>query len=109
MKNIAIIMGGYSSEYKISLISGNVVYQFLDKTKYNGFRIHIFKEKWVYVTEENLEFPVDRNDFSVTVDGTKITFDAVGCFRFFKQFLFKQCSILHCFKFFVLSRYCGVY
>ena len=26
-------MGGYSSEYKISLVSGNVVYQFLDKTK----------------------------------------------------------------------------
>ncbi|HRG18738.1 MAG TPA: D-alanine--D-alanine ligase [Flavobacterium lutivivi] len=77
MKNIAIIMGGYSSEYQISLKSGNVVYQFLDKSKYNGYRVHIFKEKWVYVTDENLEFPVDRNDFSVTVDGTKITFDAV--------------------------------
>lgn len=70
-------MGGYSSEYQISLKSGNVVYQFLDKSKYNGYCIHIFKEKWVYVTDENLEFPVDRNDFSVTVDGTKITFDAV--------------------------------
>lgn len=70
-------MGGYSSEYQISLKSGNVVYQFLDKSKYNGYRVHIFKEKWVYVTDENLEFPVDRNDFSVTVDGTKITFDAV--------------------------------
>ena len=77
MKNIAIIMGGYSSEYKISLISGNVVYQFLDKTKYNGFRIHIFKEKWVYVDANNAEFPIDKNDFSVTVDGNKITFDCV--------------------------------
>ena len=64
MKNIAIIMGGYSSEYKISLISGNVVYQFLDKTKFNGFRIHIFKEKWVYVDANDTEFPIDRNDFS---------------------------------------------
>ena len=35
MKNIAIIMGGYSSEYKISLISGTVVYQYLDKNKIN--------------------------------------------------------------------------
>ena len=77
MKNIAIIMGGYSSEYKISLISGNVVYQFLDKTKYNGFRIHIFKEKWVYVDPNDAEFPIDKNDFSVTVDGNKITFDCV--------------------------------
>ena len=77
MKNIAIIMGGYSSEYKISLISGNVVYQFLDKTKYNGFRIHIFKEKWVYVDDNEAEFPIDKNDFSTTVNGTKITFDCV--------------------------------
>ncbi|MFQ6603057.1 D-alanine--D-alanine ligase [Flavobacterium sp. C3NV] len=77
MKNIAIIMGGYSSEYKISLISGNVVYQYLDKTKYNGFRIHIFKEKWVYVDENNAEFSIDKNDFSVTVNDQKITFDCV--------------------------------
>ena len=77
MKNIAIIMGGYSSEYKISLISGNVVYQFLDKTKYNAFRIHIFKEKWVYVDDQDNEFPIDKNDFSTTVNGTKIIFDCV--------------------------------
>ena len=70
-------MGGYSSEYKISLISGNVVYQFLDKTKYNGFRIHIFKEKWVYVGDNDAEFPIDKNDFSTTVNGNKITFDCV--------------------------------
>ena len=77
MKNIAIIMGGYSSEYKISLISGNVVYQFLDKTRYNGFRIHIFKEKWVYVDDAETEFPIDKNDFSTTVNGKKINFDCV--------------------------------
>ena len=77
MKNIAIIMGGYSSEYKISLISGNVVYQFLDKNKYNGFRVHIFKEKWVYVDDSETEFPIDKNDFSVTVEGNKINFDCV--------------------------------
>jgi len=70
-------MGGYSSEYKISLISGNVVYQFLEKTKYSGFRIHIFKEKWVYVDDNDTEFPVDKNDFSVTFKGNKITFDCV--------------------------------
>ena len=77
MKNIAIIMGGYSSEYKISLISGNVVYHYLDKTKYNGFRIHIFKEKWVYVDDNDTEFPIDKNDFSTTLNGNKITFDCV--------------------------------
>lgn len=76
-KNIAIIMGGYSSEYKISLNSGNVVYQTLDPLKYNRYRIHIFKDKWVYVDELNNEFPVDKNDFSITIDAKKITFDCV--------------------------------
>ena len=77
MKKVAIIMGGYSSEYQISLKSGNVVYQFLDRSKYLGYRIHIFKEKWVYVDDNELEFPIDRNDFSTTVNGAKITFDVV--------------------------------
>lgn len=70
-------MGGYSSEYKISLTSGSVVFQYLDKTKYNAYQIHILKEKWVYVDEKGEEFPLDKSDFSVTVLGNKITFEAV--------------------------------
>jgi D-alanine-D-alanine ligase len=77
MKKVAIIMGGYSSEYQISLKSGNVVYQFLDQNLYKGYRIHILKDKWVYVNEQDNEFPIDRNDFSTTVNGEKITFDVV--------------------------------
>ena len=76
-KNIAIIMGGYSSEFKISLKSGNVVYNTLDKAKYNAYRIHIFKNKWVFVNDTDQEFPIDKNDFSVLVNETKITFDCV--------------------------------
>lgn len=76
-KNIAIIMGGYSSEYQISLKSGNVVYQTLNKLKYHPYRIHIFKEKWVYVDENDAEFPVDKNNFSVKVDNKVIKFDCV--------------------------------
>jgi D-alanine-D-alanine ligase len=76
-KNIAIIMGGYSSEYQISLKSGNVVYDTLNKDHYNAYRIHIFKEKWVLVNDKNIEYPVDKNDFSVIVDDKKIHFDCV--------------------------------
>ena len=76
-KNIAIIMGGFSSEYKISLKSGNVVYETLDKEKYAAYRVHIFKDRWVYVNDKGLEFPIDKNDFSVTVDGVKTKFDCV--------------------------------
>ena len=77
MKNVAIIMGGYSSEYKISLKSGEVVYNHLDSTKYNLYKIHILTEGWFYVDEQNNRFVVDKNDFSVTVNNQKITFDVV--------------------------------
>ena len=76
-KNIAIIMGGYSSEVNISLKSGNVVYKHLDKTKYTPYSIHILKNKWVYINEHKKEFPIDKNDFSLTINNTKITFDCV--------------------------------
>nr|WP_321231280.1 D-alanine--D-alanine ligase [uncultured Psychroserpens sp.] len=76
-KNIAIIMGGYSSEYEISLKSGQVVYETLDKTKYNAYRVHIFKDKWVFVNDMDEEFPIDKNDFSVLVNKTRINFDCV--------------------------------
>lgn len=76
-KNIAIIMGGYSSEFEISLKSGQVVYETLDPNQFNAYRIHIFRDKWVYVDTSNQEHPVDKNDFSISVDGSKITFDCV--------------------------------
>ena len=76
-KNIAIIMGGYSSEVEISLQSGNVVYKHLDKDKYDLYRLHILKEKWVYVDENNGEHPINMADFSVIVNGYKVKFDCV--------------------------------
>lgn len=76
-KNIAIIMGGYSNEYKISLKSGNVVYTYLDKEKFNLYRIHIFKNKWVYIDALDNETPIDRNDFSLQLNDLTIKFDCV--------------------------------
>ena len=76
-KNIAIIMGGYSSEYLISLKSGSVVYDCLPKASYNAYCIHIFKDKWVYVADDLTEHPVNKADFSILVAGSKINFDCV--------------------------------
>lgn len=77
MKHVAIIMGGYSSEFEISLTSGEVVFKTLDRSKYHPYRIHLLKDRWVYVDEQAQEFPVDKNDFSVLYKGGKITFDVV--------------------------------
>lgn len=70
-------MGGYSSEYEISLKSGNVVYETLNSELYDAYRLHIFKDKWVYVDDNELEYPIDKNDFSVTINNAKITFDCI--------------------------------
>ena len=70
-------MGGYSSEYEISLKSGNVVFETLDPSKYNAYRVHVFKDKWVYVDADDTEFQINKNDFSVSVNNTKIKFDCV--------------------------------
>jgi len=75
-KNIAVVMGGYSSEYKISFKSGAVVCDNLDSELYSIHAVHILKNKWVLVENGN-EYPIDKHDFSATVDNQKITFDCV--------------------------------
>ena len=76
-KNIAIIMGGYSSEVDISIKSGNVVYSQLNKEKFNAFRVLILKEKWVVLDAQENELFIDKNDFSFTQNNIKTTFDCV--------------------------------
>lgn len=77
MKNIAIIMGGYSSEVEISLKSGEVVYQHLNRKLYQPFRVLILKDKWVALDDANNEYPIDKHDFSTEILGKKTTFDCV--------------------------------
>jgi len=76
-KKVAVIMGGYSSEYKISLKSGNVVHKYLDPQKFESYRIHITKDKWIYVSEDEKEYQVNRDDFSITINSVVIQFDCV--------------------------------
>ena len=76
-KNIAIIMGGYSSEANISILSGNVVYDNLDKEKFDLYRVLIYKDKWVYQDENDQEHPMNMADFTTTVNGYKIKFDFI--------------------------------
>ena len=76
-KKIAIIMGGYSSEYQISIKSGNVVYKYLNEDIFDSYRIHILKDKWVYIDKSDNEHHVNKNDFSIQIDGNKIEFDCV--------------------------------
>ena len=75
-KNIAIAMGGYSTEAEISIKSGNVVYKHLSKDKFNVYRAHLLQDEW-FVWHDEQKFPIDKSDFSVRINGEKIYFDAV--------------------------------
>jgi D-alanine-D-alanine ligase len=76
-KNIAIAMGGYSSEYDISLKSGNTAYKWLDRDRYNPYRVLIEKERWVVLDEEEKHYPINRHDFTAEVAGSLLKFECV--------------------------------
>lgn len=76
MRNVAVVMGGYSDESVISLRSGQLILNQLDKTKYHSYEVHILPDSW-NVLYNNQKYPINRADFSVTIENTKITFDVV--------------------------------
>ena len=76
-KNIAIVMGGYSSEYDISLKSGNNAYKWLDRDLYTPYRVLIDRKKWVVLDASENQYPVNRHDFSAEVGGNPLKFDCV--------------------------------
>ena len=76
-KKIALITGGYSGEAVISYKSADAIQKNLDTAKWECFKIDINPAGWYYLAAGGEKIPVDKNDFSITINGTKINFDAV--------------------------------
>ncbi|MCX6283131.1 MAG: D-alanine--D-alanine ligase [Bacteroidetes bacterium] len=76
MYNIAIVAGGNSGEYDISMKSGKQVELHMDLKKFRPFLIEIRGTKWNYKLESK-SFFIDKNDFSLAIGKRKIRFDAV--------------------------------
>lgn len=74
-KRIAVVMGGFSGEHDISINSGDEVYKALDREKYEPYRIVIEPREWFYLSDDGSHLPLDKNDFSVCIDGKKVRFD----------------------------------
>lgn len=81
MKKIAIVAGGDSSEYVVSLRSAQGIWSFLDHTKYEVSILVLKGTDWKYVPYDGQQYdwdhtlPVNREDFSVNLDGRHLTFD----------------------------------
>ncbi|MDR2791193.1 MAG: D-alanine--D-alanine ligase [Tannerellaceae bacterium] len=76
-KNIAIIAGGDSSEYTVSLKSAEGILSFIDKEHYNVYLVLIRKQDWRVVLSgtEDESVPIDRNTFGFSKDGRYVQFD----------------------------------
>lgn len=76
-KKIALVTGGYSGEAVISYKSAVTIENNVDKAKWDCYKIDINPEGWFYLTAKGEKIVVDKNDFSITVNNSKIKFDAV--------------------------------
>jgi D-alanine-D-alanine ligase len=76
-KTIAFVTGGYSSEAVISYKSAITIENNIDTEKYNVYKIDIHPSGWWYEKNGGEKVNVDKNDFSIIVDGQKVIFEAV--------------------------------
>ena len=74
---IAVVTGGNSGEYEISLKSGKNIADQLDRNKYDVYLIHLRGSQWTYKTDNDEIIPIDKNNFSLTLNGQHINFDCV--------------------------------
>lgn len=74
---IAFVTGGYSGEAEVSYKSAVNIEAGLDTSSYDVYRIDITPAEWFHLTADNRKIQVDKNDFSLLLDGKKIIFEAV--------------------------------
>ncbi len=76
-KIIALLTGGTTGEWVISVKSAATIAQNLDADKFEVYKIMLTQQGWFYEPADSVKIEVDRNDFSLTIKGRKITFDGV--------------------------------
>ena len=76
-KTIALVTGGYSGESVISYKTADTIQQHIDSSKWNHYLIDIHPSGWFHPLPNGEKINVDKNDFSISIDGNKILFDAV--------------------------------
>ena len=74
-RTIAIVCGGDSSEHDVSLRSGQGLYSFFDKERYNIYNVDVKGIDWHVAFEDGTTAEIDKNDFSFVKDGKRMFFD----------------------------------
>ena len=74
---IAFVTGGYSGEAEVSYKSAINIEAGIDTERFEYYRIDITPGSWFHLTREGTKITVDKNDFSLEINGKKIKFEAV--------------------------------
>lgn len=72
--NVALLAGGFTGEYEVSINSAKNIAASLDASKYKVYTILINRRNWVY-EGDGQSIDIDKNDFSLTLNGEKVKFD----------------------------------
>lgn len=74
-KNIAVVYGGDSSEFVVSVKSSKNVFESIDPAIYNVWKVEMKGLDWEVMEDDQVIAPIDKNDFSFDKNGEKIKFD----------------------------------
>ena len=74
---IAFVTGGYSGEAEISYKSALTIEKNIDTQKFDFYKIDLTPKGWFYESTSGEKIEIDKNDFSLSIQKEKITFDAV--------------------------------
>lgn len=74
-KIIAIVCGGDSSEHDVSMRSGDGLYSFFDKERYDVYIVEIKGMNWQVHLNDGSTTPINFKDFSFEEEGTQRKFD----------------------------------
>jgi D-alanine-D-alanine ligase len=76
IKTVAVVCGGYSGEAVVSKRSAQMVMDHIDRSRFEPIKVQIDRTMWK-AEYEGAWYPMDRNDFTFLVKGTKHRFDGV--------------------------------
>lgn len=73
-KKIAIIYGGYSSEFKVSEKSAGMLFEAIDAEIFEPYLVEISEKSW-HVSHQGGVYPIDKNKFTFLLNEEIVAFD----------------------------------
>ena len=69
-KKVAVVYGGYSSEYKISEKSARVIFEHVNREMFEPYLVEITRKSWHVNLKGGGVSPIDKNKFTFLIDDT---------------------------------------